>query len=81
MRRGVSRSVPPSKRTDAERQLLEGYEGAMLNLCRQALERSGQLAENLLKQGMGKEGNWTKVAFDPDRQRSMAVPTRRGHQL
>jgi hypothetical protein len=50
--------------TDAERMLLSKCDPAMLDLCRQALKRSRQLAEALLRQGMLKDGNWTKVAGD-----------------
>jgi hypothetical protein len=50
--------------TDAERMLLSKCDPAMLDLCRQALKRSRQLAEALLRQGMLKNGSWTKVAGD-----------------
>jgi hypothetical protein len=57
-------SYAGGKNTDAERQLLAKYDPALLDLCRQALLRSVQLAESLLKQGMLREGAWTKVALD-----------------
>jgi len=50
--------------TDAEKLLLSKCDPAMLDLCRQALERSRKLAEDLLKRGMLRDGSWTKVAFD-----------------
>lgn len=45
-------SYDDRKRTDAERLLLSKCDPAMLDLCRQALKRSRQLAEALLRQGM-----------------------------
>jgi hypothetical protein len=57
-------SYADGKNTDAEKQLLATYDPALLDLCRQALRRSVQLAESLLKQGMLREGAWTKVALD-----------------
>lgn len=57
-------SYADGKRTDAERQMLEKFDPAFLDLCRQALERSRKLAEKLLSQGMLRESaNWTEVAF------------------
>jgi hypothetical protein len=50
------------KTADAERQLLASFDPALVDICRQALKRSTQLAESLLKQGMLREGNWTFVA-------------------
>jgi hypothetical protein len=50
------------KTADAEKQLLATFDPALVDLCRQALRRSTQLAESLLKQGMLREGNWTLVA-------------------
>jgi hypothetical protein len=53
------------KRTDAERLLLSKCDPAMLDLCRQALKRSRQLAEALLHQGMlREEASYTTVAAD-----------------
>lgn len=49
---------------DAEEQLLDKIDPAQLNLCRQLIERSRQLAEALLKQGMLQDGSYTKVAGD-----------------
>jgi hypothetical protein len=49
------------KRTDAEQLLLSKYDPAMVDLCRQALKRSRELAENLLKRGMLRDGAWTAV--------------------
>lgn len=57
-------SYEDGQRTDAEQLLLSKCDPAMLDLCRQALKRSRQLAEALLRQGMLKDGNWTKVAGD-----------------
>lgn len=49
------------KRTDAERALLAMCDPPMLDLCQQALRRSRELAETLLRRGMLSEGNWTEV--------------------
>jgi hypothetical protein len=57
-------SYQDGNRTDAEQLLLSKCDPAMLDLCRQALERSRKLAEDLLKRGMLRDGSWTKVAFD-----------------
>jgi hypothetical protein len=57
-------SYVDGNRTDAEQLLLSKCDPAMLDLCRQALERSRKLAEDLLKRGMLRDGSWTKVAFD-----------------
>ena len=57
-------SYQEGKGTDAERLLLSKCDPAMLDLCRQALERSRRLAESLLKKGMLRDGSWTKVALD-----------------
>lgn len=57
-------SYEDGKCTDAERLLLSKCDPAMLDLCRQALERSRRLAESLLKKGMLRDGSWTKVALD-----------------
>ena len=57
-------SYEDGKVTDAEKLLLSKCDPAMLDLCRQALKRSRQLAEALLKKGMLRDGNWTKVAAD-----------------
>jgi hypothetical protein len=56
------KSYVNGKLTVAERQLLDKYDPALLNLCRQALRRSRQLAESLLKEGMLRDGSWTSVA-------------------
>lgn len=58
------RSYADGKNTDAEKQLLAAFDPAHLNLCRQLIERSRQLAEALLKQGMLQDGTYTKVASD-----------------
>ncbi len=57
-------SYADGKNTDAEKQLLAAFDPAHLNLCRQLIERSRQLAEALLKQGMLQDGTYTKVASD-----------------
>ena len=57
-------SYADGKTTDAERQLLEDCDPAHLDFCRQAIRRSRELAESLLKQGMLQDGVWTKVAGD-----------------
>ena len=57
-------SYVDGNRTDAEQLLLSKCDPAMLDLCRQALRRSRLLAESLLKQGMLRDGSWTKVASD-----------------
>ena len=57
-------SYEDGRSADAERQLLAMYDPARLDLCRQALKRSRLLAETLLKQGMLRDGSWTKVASD-----------------
>jgi hypothetical protein len=57
-----SASYEDGNRTDAEQLLLSKCDPAMLDLCRQALKRSRQLAEALLKKGMLRDGNWTSVA-------------------
>jgi hypothetical protein len=57
-------SYEDGQRTDAEQLLLSKCDPAMLDLCRQALKRSRQLAEALLRQGMLRDGSWTKVAGD-----------------
>ena len=57
-------SYEDGRSTDAERQLLKSCDAARLDLCRQAIKRSRQLAESLLKQGMLQDGSWTKVAAD-----------------
>jgi|SRR5579875_537185 len=54
-------SYDAGKRTDAEQLLLSKYDPAMVDLCRQALKRSRELAENLLKRGMLRDGAWTAV--------------------
>lgn len=54
-------SYENGKRTDAEQLLLSKCDPAMLDLCRQALKRSRQLAEALLKKGMLRDGSWTEV--------------------
>lgn len=64
----LARKINGSKReganVDAEEQLLDKCDPAQLNLCRQLIERSRQLAEALLKQGMLQDGSYTKVAAD-----------------
>jgi Serine dehydrogenase proteinase len=58
-------SYEDGKRTDAEQLLLSKCDPAMLDLCRQALKRSRQLAEALLHQGMlREEASYTTVAGD-----------------
>jgi hypothetical protein len=57
-------SYEDGKRTDAEQLLLAKCDPPILDQCRQALKRSRQLAEALLKRGMLRDGNWTKVAGD-----------------
>lgn len=57
-------SYEDGRRTDAEQHLLTKCDPALLDLCRQALKRSRQLAEDLLKKGMLRDGSWTKVALD-----------------
>ncbi len=58
------RSYEGGKNADAEKQLLKSFDPAHLNLCRQLIVRSRQLAEALLKQGMLQDGTYTKVAGD-----------------
>ncbi len=59
------KSYEDGKRTDAEQLLLSKCDPAMLDLCRQALRRSRQLAEDLLRQGMlREEASYTTVAGD-----------------
>jgi ATP-dependent protease ClpP protease subunit len=58
------KSYEDGKNTDAEKQLLAAFDAPQLNLCRQLIERSRQLAEALLKQGMLQDGSYTKVAGD-----------------
>jgi hypothetical protein len=58
------KSYEGGRNTDAERQLLTAFDPAHLNLCRQLIVRSRQLAEALLKQGMLQDGTYTKVAGD-----------------
>ncbi len=58
------KSYADGKNTDAEKQLLQSFDPAQLNLCRQLIERSRQLAEALLKQGMLQDGSYTKAAGD-----------------
>jgi len=58
------KSYEDGKNTDAEKQLLAAFDAPHLNLCRQLIERSRQLAEALLKQGMLQDGSYTKVAGD-----------------
>jgi len=58
------KSYENGKNADAEKLLLEGFDPAKLNLCRQLIARSRQLAEALLKQGMLQDGSYTKAAGD-----------------
>jgi hypothetical protein len=48
-------------RTDAEQLLLSKCDPALLDQCQQALRRSRELAESLLKRGMLRDGAWTEV--------------------
>jgi hypothetical protein len=57
-------SYAEGRRTDAEQVLLAKCDPPMLDQCRQALKRSRQLAESILRRGMLRDGNWTKVAGD-----------------
>jgi serine dehydrogenase proteinase len=57
-------SYEDGKRTDAERLLLAKCDPPMLDQCQQALKRSRQLAESILRRGMLRDGSWTKVAGD-----------------
>ncbi len=57
-------SYKDGKNTDAEKQLVAALDPAHLNLCRQLIVRSRELAEDLLKQGMLQDGSYTKVAGD-----------------
>ncbi|MGH9918147.1 MAG: SDH family Clp fold serine proteinase [Nitrososphaerales archaeon] len=57
-------SYKGEKNTDAEKQLVAKLDPAHLNLCRQLIARSRELAEDLLKQGMLQDGTYTKVAGD-----------------
>lgn len=54
-------SYDDGKRTDAEQLLLSKCDPALLDQCQQALQRSRQLAEALLKRGMLRDGAWTEV--------------------
>lgn len=57
-------SYEDGKDTKAEQILLSKCDPALLDLCRQAIQRSRKLAERLLKQGMLQDGSYTKVAAD-----------------
>jgi hypothetical protein len=59
------KSYEDGKVTAAEQLLLKTYDPAFLNLCRLALERSRQLAEDLLKRGMLRnQAEWSTVAYE-----------------
>jgi hypothetical protein len=54
-------SYEEGKSTDAEQLLLSKCDPSLLDQCQQALRRSRDLAESLLKRGMLRDGNWTEV--------------------
>jgi hypothetical protein len=57
-------SYEDGKRPDAERLLLAKCDPPVLDQCQQALKRSRQLTESILRRGMLRDGSWTKVAGD-----------------
>jgi hypothetical protein len=57
----LSASYQDDNNTNAEQLLLSKCDPAMLDQCKQALRRSREMAESLLKRGMLRDGNWTEV--------------------
>ena len=54
-------SYEEGNNTDAEQLLLSKCDPAMMDQCRQALRRSREMAESLLRRGMLRDGNWSEV--------------------
>lgn len=55
------KSYEEGRNTEAEQLLLAKCDPAMLDQCQQALKRSRELAESLLRRGMLRDGKWTEV--------------------